>query len=368
MNRKGCTMGQQHTVQKEHTVAQQCDRPIRKRRLVLAVGGVAVALTLAACSSSTKAAAPSTTAAPSGKHYHFELITKSNASPYWLAVKDGADAAAKKLGDTVSFEAPASGTDLSDQISMFNNAVTVHVSGIILAAQQPGPLAGPVESAIKAGIPVVTVDSGVTPAVSDSFEATSNIKAGAQICEYGAKLAGGKGEYGIIDFNEISSTGRERPEGCQDGMKTYPNFKFVGMQIANNSIATGKAEAEAMLEAHPQINMMFGANDRSALGAAEAVEALHKVSTVTVVGFDADLGEVPLIRDGIIKASQLQSPYTMGYLAVENLVKIKAGKSVPKRIDTPTMIVTPQNIGTAQAKGFLAQYGALPGVKPSLAS
>lgn len=359
-------------------MAQQLKERGRKRRLLFAAGGVVAALTLAACGSSSKAAAPSTTAAPSSsstaatssssKHYHFELITKSNASPYWLAVKAGADAAAKKFGDTISFEAPASGTDLSEQIAMFNDAVTSHVDGIVLAAQQPKPLAGPVEKAIKAGIPVVTVDSGVSPAVSDSFEATSNIKAGAQICEYGAKLAGGKGEYGIIDFNEISSTGRQRPEGCQDGMKKYPNFKFIGMQISNNSIAKGKAEAEAMLEAHPHMNMIFGANDRAALGAAEAVEALHKVSTVTVVGFDADLGEVPLIREGVIKASQLQSPYTMGYLAVENLVKIKEGKTVPKRIDTPTMIVTPKNVDTTKAKGFLAQYGAAKGVKPSLAS
>jgi ribose transport system substrate-binding protein len=358
-------------------MAHQHSGRSRKRRLVLAVGGVVAALTLAACGSSSKAAAPSTstssstsssTTSSSTKHYHFELITKSNASPYWLAVKAGADAAAKKLGDTVSFEAPASGTDLSEQISMFNDAVTSHVSGIILAAQQPTPLAGPVEKAIKAGIPVVTVDSGVSPPVSDSFEATSNIKAGAQICEYGAKLAGGKGEYGIIDFNEISSTGRERPEGCKDGMKKFPNFKFIGMQISNNSIAKGKAEAEAMLEAHPHINLMFGANDRAALGAAEAVQALHKVSTVTVVGFDADLGEVPLIREGVIKASQLQSPYTMGYLAVENLVKIKEGKSVPKRIDTPTMIVTPKTVDTTKAKEFLAQYGAAKGVKPTLAS
>lgn len=337
------------------------------RMLGIAAGGAAMALLLAACSSSSTTAS-SAVAASSSKHYHFELITKSNASPYWLAVKAGADAAAAKLGDTVTFEAPASGTDLSQQISMFEDAVTTHVSGIILAAQQPQPLAAPVKSAIKAGVPVVTVDSGTSPPVSDSFLATSNIKAGAQICEYGAKLAGGKGEYGIIDFNEISSTGEQRPAGCKKGMATYPSFKFVGMQISNNSIAKGKAEAEAMLTANPGINLMFGANDRAALGAAEAVEALGKTATVTVVGFDADLGEVPLIKSGVIKASQLQSPYTMGYRAVLELAQIKEGKSVPKRVVTPTMIVTSKNIGSTAAQQFLAQYGAAPGVKPALAS
>lgn len=341
------------------------------RRTRAAVGITAATLALAACgsagSSSSSAAAASSSAAAghaASGHYHFELITKSNASPYWLAVKAGADAAAAKLGDTVTFEAPASGTDLSTQISMFNNSVTTHVDGIILAAQQPQPLSGPVGTAVKAGIPVVTVDSGVTPTTSDSFIATSNVNAAAAVCEYGAKLAGGKGAYGIIDFNEISSTGRARPAGCKQGMAKYPGFTFVGMQISNNDIATGKAQTEAMLTSHPNINLMFGANDRAALGVAEGVAALNKTKQVTVVGFDADLGEVPLIANGTIKGSLLQSPYTMGYQAVQELVAIKAGKSVPKRVDTKTYIVTPQNVSTATAKQFLAQYGAAQGVAP----
>lgn len=350
--------------------------PVRartSRKASAAIGVAAAAVTLAACgsvatpnhSASTKSASAGATGkAAASKRYHFELITKSNASPYWLAVKAGADAAAKKLGDTVTFEAPASGTDLSTQLSMFNNAVATHVDGIILAAQQPQPLSGPVGNAVKSGIPVVTVDSGVTPQTSNSFIATSNTKAAAAVCEYGAKLAGGKGGYGIIDFNEISSTGRARPAGCKQGMAKYRGFTFVNMQISDNDISTGKAQTEAMLASHPNINLMFGANDRAALGVAEGVEAAHKTKQVTVVGFDADLGEVPLIKDGTIKASLLQSPYTMGYQAVQELVAIKAGRSVPKRVDTKTYIVTPQNVTTATAKQFLAQYGAAPGVTP----
>jgi len=303
------------------------------------------------------ATAVAATKPKSAVHYHFELITKSNASPYWLAVKAGADAAAKKLGDvTVTFEAPASGTDLSAQIAMMDTAITTHVDGIILAAQQPAPLVGPVRSALKAGVPVVTVDSGVSPNVADSFLATSNISAGKAICTYGAKLAGGKGEYGIIDFNQISSTGEQRPVGCKDGMKAFPGFKYLGMQISNNDVATGKAETLAMLRANPKMNMVFGANDRSALGAAEAVVAAHLTKKVVVVGFDADLGEVPLIKSGVIRGSLLQSPYSMGYQAVTELVQIKEGKHVPKRVVTGSYIVTAKNINTPTAKSFLAQY------------
>ncbi|MGH7698609.1 MAG: sugar ABC transporter substrate-binding protein [Acidimicrobiales bacterium] len=314
--------------------------------------------TTASSGSSTTASGGSTTTAAvkSSKNYHFELITKSNASPYWLAVKEGADAAAKKDGVTVTFEAPASGTDLSTQISMVNNAVTAHVDGIILAAQQPAPLVNPVKNAQSHGIPVITVDSGVQPNVSKSFLATSNVGAAAALAQVTAKLAGSKGEYAIIDFNEISSTGIERPQGFKQGMAKFPGFKFDGQQISNNIVSTGKAEAGALLQSHPNINLMFGANDRAALGVAEAVQAAHKVGKVIVAGFDADLGELPLIKGGVIEASVLQSPYQMGYQAVSEMIQVKQGKSVPKQVNTPYFILTPKNFGTAQATQFIKQY------------
>src|SRR5487761_1125426 len=91
-------------------------RGYRNSRTTFMLAAAAAASTVvAACSSAPGTGTSASAPANKSGHYHFELITKSNASPYWLAVKAGADAAAKKLGDTVSFEAPASGTDLSTQ-------------------------------------------------------------------------------------------------------------------------------------------------------------------------------------------------------------------------------------------------------------
>lgn len=323
------------------------------------VGAVAVAALAAACGSGSPSATTTTASgkSPSKHHYTFELITKSNASPYWLAVKEGADAAAAKLGTvTVKFEAPASGTDLATQVSMVNEATVAHVDGIILAAQSPTGLLGPTRSAIRAGIPIVTVDSGVTPNVADSFLATSNVQSSAALARYTAKLAGGKGQYAIIDFNTISSTGIARPKGFQQGMKSFPGFQYVGQQISNNSVATGRAEASAILQSHPGVNLMFGANDRSALGVAEAVQAAKPATKLVVAGFDADLGEINFIKSGVISASVLQSPYQMGYGAVMEMVQIKQGKPVPKRVNTPYMIVTKSNVATPAAVKMIQQY------------
>lgn len=340
---------------------------VRVLSLTLLVAVVAAATVFAhgqaekqssASSSATKSvlisAIPS--AAMPSKHYTFELITKSNASPYWLAVKEGADAAAKKYGVTVRFEAPASGTDLSAQIGMVNNAVTAGVDGIILAAQNPKALLAPVKSAMAANIPVVTVDSGLSPNISDSFLATDNIAAAAAVAKYAANhLMGDSGQFGIIDFNHTASTGIERPQGFEQGMKSFSNIKMDGtVQYSQNSISTGKSLANTMLVQYPNLKVIFGANDRSALGPAEAIASSN--SNVKIVGFDADLGEIKYIKDGIIQASILQSPYNMGYYGVVELLDIHQGKKVPKLVNTGYFLLTPQNLATSQATKAIKQY------------
>lgn len=297
------------------------------------------------------------------KQYHFTLITKSNASPYWLAVRQGADAAAKKYGATVTFEAPSSGTDLAAQIAMVNNAATGGTDGIILAAQNPKALLKPVKAALNHKIPVVTVDSGLTPNISDTFLATSNVGAAAKLAQYAADhLMGKTGQYAIVDFNHTASTGILRPQGFERGMKGYKQIKKMGpTQYSNNDVSAGLRIANNMMTQYPDLKVIFGANDRSALGPAQAIKRAH--SKVRVVGFDADLGEISLIKDGIIQASILQSPYDMGYYGVVALIDHIDGKTLPKRINTPYFLLTPKNLGSAKATAAIRQYA--PAYKPA---
>ena len=324
------------------------------------LGAAAVALLGGMGAAPAIAAAPTVHSLPvpakPAKHYHFTLITKSNASPYWLAVREGADAAAKKFGVSVAFEAPASGTDLAGQIGMVNNAVTGGTDGIILAAQNPQALLKPVKSALAHHIPVVTVDSGLSPNISDCFLATSNVGAAAALAKYTADhLMGGKGQYAIVDFNHTASTGIARPKGFMLGMKSYPHIKKMGpIQYSNNDVSAGLRIATTMLTQYPHLKVIFGANDRAALGPAEAVQRAH--AKVKVVGFDADLGEIALVKAGIIQASILQSPYDMGYYAVVALLDKLDGKTLPKRINTPYFLLTPKNLGSSQATAAIRQY------------
>lgn len=290
--------------------------------------------------------------------YNFVVITKSNSSPYWLAVNAGAEAAAKELGNvTISTQAPPGQTDLAAQISMFNNAVTSRADGILLAAQQAKPLSRPVKKAVEKGIPVVTVDSGVTPNTANSYIATDNKQAAAELANYAAEAVGGKGKYAVITMDLTSITGSHRFEGFKGKMEDeYPDIEYLGVQIANDDAGRGRSQAAAYIASNPELNLLYGTNDWSAVSVGQAVAAAEKKDEIFVAGFDVSAGALTLIKEGSIDASIVQMPYKMGYDGVMRLVDIHNNIEVPKFTPTEVFVLTPDNVSTQEAVTAIQQY------------
>lgn len=302
--------------------------------------------------------APSTTAsaAPSSAGPKtIEFIPTSNATPYFLDEYAGVKKEAAKYGYKTVFQAPSVSEHVATEINLVREAVANKVNGIILVPYSPTALVAPAQAAEKAGIPVIATDSSVN-AGAKTFIAVNDTKAAAAVARYAANFVHGHGEYAIIDYNLSTTSGIERKTGFEQGMSHFSGMKFVGLQISNSVVQTALQETTTLLEQHPHINVIFGANDRSALGVAEAVARLHLQNKVAVVGFDADLGEIKYIKSGVIKASALQSPVLMGQRAVDALRAVWAGKTLPAYEPLPYHIVTYQNYNSATSVAAIRQY------------
>ncbi len=323
------------------------------------LGGVAMLLLgtfLAACSSSKpKETAVTPKAVSTSKT--IEFIPSSTATPYFtVAVYGGVKKEAAKYGYKTVMVGPAVSTHVSTEIDTVRTAVARHVAGIVLVPYSPTALVAPVKAAEKAGIPVAVVDSTITPMIANSFAAVNDVKGAEAAAKYAANYVNGKGEYGIIDYNLSTTSGRDREKGFRQEMAKFPGMKYVATEISNSVISTALSEATTMLEHHPHINVMFGANDRSAIGVAEAVERLHLQNKVVVVGFDADLGEVQLVKEGIIKATVLQSPFLEGETGVEIIHDVLTHVHVPKTITLPFHVVTYKDYNTSTSIAAIRQY------------
>ena len=184
---------------------------------------------------------------------------------------------------------------------------------------------------IGIGVEIITIDSYIG---SDNYE-------GGKIAgNYLLQATGGKANVGVLEGIPGHETGDQRLRGFKDAVKDAKGIKIVASQTANWERDQGFTVFQNMLEAHPEIDAVFSANDMMALGAVEAIAAKGKTGKIKVVGYDAVEDAKKAIAEGTIVASVAQFPSEMGRVAVESADKLLKGQAVPAeqlvRIDLVT--------------------------------
>ncbi|MGH2869336.1 MAG: substrate-binding domain-containing protein, partial [Solirubrobacteraceae bacterium] len=153
----------------------------RSRKMVRGaqvVGLLAVMTTVAACGSSgsSKPSQGSAKSTVKGAKFTVAVVPKSVGLFYWGTVHAGAEAAAQKYHVNIVWKGTETETDVSGQVNILQDFITKHISGIAYAATDAHGLVQTAQSAKKAGIPVVNIDSGITPQ-TPPLVATNNITA-----------------------------------------------------------------------------------------------------------------------------------------------------------------------------------------------
>src|SRR3712207_3663369 len=135
----------------------------RMRYAALALGG---ALALAACSgpqgeqpaAGNNSGGAAQQQQPSSGNLRFAVVTHGSApDAFWNVVKNGAEAAGKQLGVQVDYKSDG---DPGAQAKLIDNAVAQKVDGLVVSMANPDALQTSIQNAVKAGIPVVTINSG----------------------------------------------------------------------------------------------------------------------------------------------------------------------------------------------------------------
>ena len=288
------------------------------------------------------------------------VIPKSVSVEFWLTVEAGARAAAKDLGipdEGILWKGPADETQITQQADLVQDMITKKVDAIVLAACDAKGLIPKVQAAMDAGIPVITIDSGVDSDLPLTFVATDNIEGAKAAARKLAELIGEEGEVGLIPFVPGAATSRMREEGFKEEIAKYPKIKLVATLYSESDVKKGMDATEDMLAANPDIKGIFAANEPGAMGAARALETRGLAGNVKLVGFDAAPAEIDALQKGIIQALIVQDPFKMGYIGVESAVKAINGEQVDKRIDTGVEVVTMDNFNDPEIQKLLYPLG-----------
>src|ERR1043165_7676273 len=137
--------------------------------------------------------------------YRIAVIPKGSTHEHWKTVHAGAVKAERELATKgvkvrVLWEAPLREDDRDYQMRVVENLISRKVSGIAVAPLDSKALVAPINSAVRAKIPVVIFDSALKSDKPISYIATDNYKGGVLGAEHLGKLMNGKGNAILLRY------------------------------------------------------------------------------------------------------------------------------------------------------------------------
>ena len=230
---------------------------------------------------------------------------------------------------------------------------------IFLAPREEKPLIPAVMAAKKAGIPVILLDRSVDPSLAKAgedyvtFIGSDFISEGRRIAEWLIKNANGKSKIIELEGTTGSSPANDRKKGFDEAIKAAGGFEIVASQSGDFARDKGRQVAEALLQAHPDTDIVYAHNDEMAIGAIAAIEAAGKVpgKDVLVLSIDGGKEAVQAVIDGKIAAVVECNP-RFGPKAFETMQRYAKGEKIDPLLVNEDKFYDPSNAAAELANAY----------------
>lgn len=260
------------------------------------------------------------------------LITKTDTNPFFVKMREGAQAAAAEHGITLQTHAGRLDGDVETQIAAIESCIASGVSGILLTPNDSRALVPAVTQARENGVLVIMLDTPLEPAdAADSTFATDNFLAGVLIGEWALAQMGdaaADARIATLDLNPSQiSVDYLRNQGFMTGfgidvkdptvIGDEDDPRIVGHDVTNGNEEGGRTAMENLLQRDPSINLVYTINEPAAAGAFEALRSVGRQDDVIIVSVDGGCPGVQNVAEGIIGATSMQFPLLMASKGIE---------------------------------------------------
>jgi len=264
------------------------------------------------------------------------LITKTNTNPFFVKMREGAEAKAKELGVTLQAYAGKFDGDNDGEVQAIEQLIAEGAKGFMLVPSDSTAIVPSVKKARDAGLLVIVLDTPLDPIDSaDATFATDNFKAGQMIGKWAAATVGPDGvknaKIATLDLAANEPTvDYLRHNGFLSGfgipVKDQKHFaasddpRIVGSDVTKGSEEGGRTAMENILQKADNINVVYGINEPAVAGGYAAMKAADKLNGVLFVGVDGGCPGVRNIAAGTLGATSQQYPLKMAALGVQAVV------------------------------------------------
>ncbi len=235
---------------------------------------------------------------------------------------------------------------------------------ILIAPTDKQQLIAPLQQAVDAGIPVITVDTFIDDGKYQngdgpgdfplSYIATDNVLGGFLAGLALAKQVDGKGKVYVSNVKPGISTTDQREEGFKAAMTQLPGHHRAGDPVQRRRRQQGGLAGPGGVR--PQRRPRRRVRRQPVLGAwvpPMASRRWARRGEIRVVAFDAPTRIVDDLKSGLIDLAVAQHPAEIGYYGVMTAYAVINGQSVPPQIGTGATIMTKDNIDDPDVMKFV---------------
>jgi len=289
------------------------------------------------------------------------LITKTETNPFFVKMREGAEAKAKELGVKLISAAGKYDGDNDGQVAAIENLIAAGAKGFAIVPSDSKAIVPTIKKARDAGLKVIVLDTPLDPMdAADATFATDNRKAGMLIGQWASKTLGDKAKDAKIGFLDLTPSQPTvdvlRDQGFMMGYGIDvkdPNKigdeddpRIVGHDVTNGNEEGGRKAMENLLQKDNTINVIHTINEPAAVGAYQALKAVGLEKQVLIVSVDGGCPGVKSVTEGVIGATSQQYPLQMAALGIEAIAAFAKDGTKPKPTEGKNFFDTGVNLVT----------------------
>jgi ribose transport system substrate-binding protein len=283
------------------------------------------------------------------------FIPQTAGAMLWEVEHFGATMAAEESKCRLYWNAPTSENDIAGQVSLIDKVGRGKYQGLVLAPNHILGIRAPLRRALAAGLPVVIVSAqlDLPPSSKLGYIVNDDEKMGELAAAELARLIHGKGSIALVGLARFAPGVTCRVRGAERFLASrFPDIRIVSRAIGAYNTSRAEALTNSTVEAHPGLKAVLSFTAASTRGVFAALKSRALQEKITLVGCEQDSDLIGYVGSGEIAALLAENTYRMGYEAVGLIAESLAGKPLPARSVVAPLLITKQNLNSAEARLF----------------
>lgn len=268
------------------------------------------------------------------------VFTKNRVNPAYDAARLAVDRVAAEAGARTVHYVPATPDHVGEQKALVSEALAARPDAVLFNPTDDAAMEADVARIAAAGIPVAVFINRMKGPIL-TFVGSDDVRVGETIAHALFRGLGGSGKVVALDGTPGARTARDRTEGLKRALADYPGIELLGSRVGYLQEAPARTAMAELLQAHPQIDGVWTANDVMAFGALKALQDAAR--TATVVGINGLPAAIGHIERGTMLASVDFSAFNIAAIAARAVLRHLAGQPVPAEIMVPAELIDRSN-------------------------